>query len=272
MSAKSLIGLTLLSFALAGGVPSYAAEEVTVHQVYLAAEAGKFDQAQALMDQVLREHPNSGKAHFVEAELLAKQGKLAQAQAELATAERLAPGLPFATPAAVQHIRAQIAASHGAARGGDLAPAPRTLPAPANPGMPWGWVLAGLALAGLIIFAMVRMRRRPAAMPGYGPGAGPQPYGGAPQAGPGAGGGIGSGIMGGLATGAAMGAGLVAGEALMHRFTDGNRPNAGNEPQPQPLREQPPAPDDMGGNDFGLSDNSLWDDGGGAGDAGDEWT
>lgn len=73
-----------------------------------------------------------------------------------------------------------------------------------------------------------------------------------------AGGGLGSGIMGGLATGAALGAGMVAGEALAHHFMDGNR-NAADSvtPPADPLNT---ASDDMGGTDFGIADNSSWDD------------
>jgi Tfp pilus assembly protein PilF len=80
------------------------AQDATVQQVYQAAEAGKLIEAQAMMDKVLQAHPNSGKAHFVKAELLARQGKNAEAAKELATAERLAPGLPFAKPQAVQKL------------------------------------------------------------------------------------------------------------------------------------------------------------------------
>ena len=43
--------------------------------------------------KVLQDHPESGKAHFVEAELLAKQGRYASAEAELNNADRLAQGI-----------------------------------------------------------------------------------------------------------------------------------------------------------------------------------
>src|SRR5476649_787282 len=110
MIAKSLIRATLLATAVAMAAPVFAAgADPTMHEVYLAAEAGKFTEAQAMMDQVLRDHPNSGKAHYVEAELLAKQGKFVAAQAELANAERLAPGLPFAKAGAVEKLRTLLA-------------------------------------------------------------------------------------------------------------------------------------------------------------------
>jgi hypothetical protein len=99
-----------------------------------------------------------------------------------------------------------------------------------------------------------------------------QPYGtgAAPPMGP-TSGGIGSGIMGGLATGVAVGAGVVAGEALAHRLTDGHRSEANVAP---PVKDEPNSSrDDMGGNDFGIADNSGWDDNsGGGGGGGDDWT
>jgi hypothetical protein len=72
----------------------------------------------------------------------------------------------------------------------------------------------------------------------------------------------------------------VAGEALMHHFTDANRagndsagrhlaPNADPLSTPDPLFDTPPSNDDMGGSDFGVSDAGSWDDGGAGG--GDEW-
>ena len=101
----------------------------------------------------------------------------------------------------------------------------------------------------------------------------PQPYGTAPMMNPTASGGIGSGILGGLATGAAVGAGMVAGEALMHHFIDGNNNNgfindahaANNDNQESNYL----ARDDMGGNDFGIADNSSWDD---SASGSDDWT
>src|SRR5476649_134942 len=98
MIAKSLIRATLLATAVAMAAPVFAAgADPTMHEVYLAAEAGKFTEAQAMMDQVLRDHPNSGKAHFVEAELLAKQGKIAAAEAELNKSPGLSSPVRFGT-------------------------------------------------------------------------------------------------------------------------------------------------------------------------------
>ena len=103
---RALIAAALL--AIASGTALTA--EPTLHEVYQAAHAGNYAAAQAMMDQVLRAHPNSAKAHFVEAELLAKQRRFAQAQTELETAERLEPRLPFAKQGAVEELKVRLSA------------------------------------------------------------------------------------------------------------------------------------------------------------------
>ena len=298
MSLRSLGAVAVLATAACCAAPAAWAQDPTIHQVYQAAEAGKFIEAQAMMDKVLRDHPKSGKAHYVQAELLAKQGKFAQAGTELATAERLAPGLPFAKPEAVQQLRGFAARAHKApatpaaaiADGKpDLSYERRTPVTPTEEGLPWGMILA----VGTAIFCVIAWFRRKSARPVFQhAGRRPRRHAGSgrrvsaarrrqrafwPRCGS-TGGGIGSGIMGGLATGAALGAGMVAGQALMHRFTDGNGPpratattGAGRRPwRRRPAVRQPPRGDDMGGSDFGVADSGSWDDGGGGG-GGDEW-
>ena len=299
MTAKSFARMTLLASALALAVPAFAAEP-TVHDVYVAAEAGKYTEAQELMDQVLKAHPNSATAHFVEAELLAKQGKFAAAQGELATAERLSPGLPKVNPSALAKLRTlladgqkpkanysqqQPARSNAAYNNGNYG-------AQQSSGIPWGTILIlGGGLLGFIWLASRFMSRRNAqndasynpagynpgggAAPGYAPGAG-YPQQGYPQQGygqPQQGSGMGSRIMGGLATGAAVGAGIVAGEAIARQFTGGSH-DSGAQAAPRndivyddPSRDELLRRDDMGGNDFGVSGG--WGDSGGGG--GGDW-
>ena len=252
-----------------------AAADASLHQVYQAAEAGNYRAAQTMMDQVLRDHPNSAKAHFVEAELLAKQGKIAGAKAELGTAERLDPSLAFAKPGAVQELRERLAPVAVTSR--SVAPAVAPLQEPA---MPWGLILVGVALLGAVIFFLRRRQAPVSVYPaasgpagfGTGFGASPQPYGpgGAVPMAP-AGGGMGSGILGGLATGAAVGVGMVAGEALMHRVLDGGQHANSNTLPMDTARTEAQPQYDMGGNDFGVADASSWDDSGGS-SGGDDWS
>ena len=302
MKAKSFASMTMLAAAMALSAPVFAAEP-TVKEVYAAAQAGNYVEAQAMMDQVLKAHPNSASAHFVEAELLAKQGKFAAAETSLAKAEELAPGLPKVNPTAVSKLRTLLAEGQKPRADYTQKPARNSNTGYANNagsnassgGIPWGTILIlGGGLLGFIWLASRFMQRRAqqngggfdpagynpgAQQPGYAPGGYPQQgypqQGGYPQPGYGQpqGSGMGSRIMGGLATGAAVGAGIVAGEAIARQFTGGNHDSgSANHDQPRNdiVYDNPDdllRRDDMGGNDFGVSGG--WDDsGGGGGDGG----
>jgi hypothetical protein len=270
----TLVLALFLSLAFAGPVP--AATDPTLHQVYQAVQTGHLDQAQQMMNQVLRDHPRSARAHYVAAELYAKAHNLPLARQELNTAQALEPGLPFANPRSVQALQTELSQAR---------------PVHALPGysqsFPWGPVVFVVAGVG-VLWLVLRRRRSPGgfypAYPGqYPPGqypggvptapgapGNPGGVGVAPSVGPG----IGSGIAGGLASGLAVGAGVVAGEELAHHFLDsgrheGSAPPAANEPVDNPENNDP------GGQDFGVSDGGSWDDdpsGLGGSDGGDDWT
>jgi hypothetical protein len=262
---RLLVAATLAAVATFAALPALADADPTSQQIYAAVEAGHLDQAQQMISQVLTDHPNSGQAHYVQAELYAREGKTAQARSELSTAEQLKPGLPFANPRAVQELKAQLGQARGMMTGPTMmrsAPAPRPFP--------WGIVLI---LAGVVAVLLMVFRRRntyvqqyPGAGPGMGgaPGTyGPGGYGPAPMGG---GGGMGSGIAGGLASGLAVGAGVVAGEELAHHFLDGGERSSGGVIPPAEAGDSNSSNSDMGGSDFGLNDpGSGWDDGGGGG-------
>jgi uncharacterized protein len=236
----------------------------SMDQVYQAAKAGRLDDAQNMMQRVLHDHPDSAMAHYVEAQLLATQARYSAASGELQRAESLSPGLAFAKPESVAELRNLIAT-----QGGRVANRASPYVQPASSGSHFGGTLVVILMVGIGIFlivALVRATNRVA--PAMGPG-GYLPGGPAPMVGPGGmpmyptggmpmGGGIGSGIMGGLATGAAVGAGIVAGEALMHHVLDPSRPQGYVPPE----ENMPPAQDNLGGQDFGVSDAGSWDDSG----------
>ena len=267
MLKKAVYGLAALMLiesgtALAEATPS-------IDQVYKATQAGNLTEAQRMMDVVLQQHPESAKAHFVEAEISAKQGQMDKAASELSTAERLKPGLPFAKPEAVQDLKDRIGA-HAS---------PVSAYRPASSGFPWGMLfVAGGVIA--ILFMIMRAISSRNAVATYQPaqpygqtyGQPAQPYGGGMGGGGVMGGGMGSGIMGGLATGAAVGAGMVAGEALAHHFMDGNS-SGGSSGNITPVADSwNDTPDNMGGTDFGISDNSSWGDSSNIADSGDsDW-
>lgn len=256
-------------------LPAIAAE-ASLHEVYQAAEAGRLEQAQGMMQEVLRAHPNSGKAHFVEAELLAKQGLFQKAGEELATAEKLAPGLPFAKPQAVENLKSLLRSGHATATTGakpSAAATGSTFPAatPPDRSLPWAWLLGGLGLVAFIAWAARLMGSRPSPLApataggiGNGYGAGSQAwngnYAGPAPAAPGSG--LGSRVMGGLATGAAIGAGVVAGEAIARHFMQDDDEPARRNLQSDATAGSGSYLNDMGGDDFGIADASSWDDGG----------
>jgi uncharacterized protein len=158
--------VTLGTTSVAQAQSSTAAAEPTLAQVYEAAQAGKFDQAQVMMQQVLVAHPNSAKAHFVQAELSARQGHLARARESLATAEKIAPGLGFAKADAVQALRTQLNATGNGNTGTAVTTRPdarsevradssmgKAAPAAPASSFPWGLALAlGGGAIGLAIY------------------------------------------------------------------------------------------------------------------------
>ena len=229
--------------------------EATLPEVSQAIQSGQLAKADAMMQEVLQNHPNSGKAHYIASELYLKEGKLDAARNAFVQAENLAPGLPFAQPESVQKLQAQLRAG--------------TAPAVTNAGAssiftsPVFWILIAILIAGVMFFMKKRQQpvqvyNAPTANGPYsgapgGPGAYPPGYPGAPSSG------MGGGLMGSLATGAALGAGMVAGEALAsHLMGGGQHANPGNVNNDfnQVGGQVPDAAN------FGVNDASSWDDGG----------
>ena len=286
---RSFGGAFALATLLVWGA-AVAQTEPTMDQVYAAAKSGQLDKAQTMIQQVLIGHPNSAKAHYVQAEIAARQGQLPRAREALATAEKLAPGLPFAKAESVQALRTQLTGTASAAPAAATAVVPAAAPAPPAKSLPWGMILLfGGAAIALLIFLVNRASRprpsvfgnaMPAANPGlngpqafgnqapvpYGPqgGApyGQQPYG--PQYAP-QGPSLGGRIMGGVATGLAVGAGVMAAEAIGRNLMGGEH---GSEASPHAAAPEthyapPDTNADMGGQDFGIQDSGSWDSGGG---------
>lgn len=294
------VGKWLLVAACMGFGLAMAEAEPTMSQVYSTAQAGKLEQAQIMIQQVLISHPNSAKAYFVQAELYARQGNLARAREALAGAEKLAPGLPFAKTEAVQALRSQLAARSAAgtgAGGSAVHYAAPVSPAPSSS----SWALPLLLAGGVIAAGYFMFRRRvPASLPAQavygsqGDMGGPQSFGMGPGAVPGgmqqppygqpvygqppvygqqaAGSGLGGRLMGGVATGLAVGAGVMAAEAIgrnlmgNHNAAPGPVDNFSSNNDYQALERNT----DMGGQNFGINDTRSWDDGSSS-DAGGDW-
>lgn len=269
MSIRRFLSFFLLAVLLCGsGARAEQAAEPTVDQVYQAAKGGDLPGARAMIDQVLGKHPNSAKAHYVKAEIAAAQRDRALARDELATAERLAPGLPFAKPQSVRALRAELdrPAATPPARG---SPPPareaRRMGGAAGEGggFPFGLLLViGIGVFVFIAWRGARKRaeeQRAMMAPPVEP-FGRYPDPGAPYGAPPAGSpygaqqpgyypppqqpSMGGAIARGLGAGLAFGAGAAAANEIGHRIFDHDRGNAtGGHPA-------------MGSNDAGLNADS----------------
>lgn len=290
-SLKRRLGQWLAVAALLGCSLAMAQSEPTLKQVYDEAQAGRVEQAQVMMQQVLVAHPGSGKAHFVQAELYARQGKASLAREALATAEKLTPGLAFAKPEAVSALRAQLSAKSNTSSNlgaSSNRAAPMAAPVAPASSFPWGIVLA-LGGGAIALFIYMQRKKQTPGMtmpqsayanqaPMQGGLSGQQGFGmgnqavnngyGQPQGngmnngyGQPQGNGMGGRIMGGLATGLAVGAGVMAAQAIGKSLMGNDTPadaqpgHASNGGQ-----ENLAGNNDMGGQNFGLNDTSSWDD------------
>lgn len=281
---KLLSKLAFVATLLTAGL-AMAQSEPSMSQIYSAAQAGKLEEAQVMVQQVLISHPKSAKAYFVQAELYSRQGRLDRARESLAMAEKYAPGLPFAKPDAVQTLRAQLTARTQIQ--GKAAPDAALSAIQPKSQSPANWALPLLLAGGVIVASYFFFRRRnpePYAQQQVDPStnglSGPQTFGsgggtmqpayaqpgyaqGVPQQ---AGTGMGGRIMGGVATGLAVGAGVMAAEAIGRNLMGGHN-SAPMQPDRFNNNVEPIATNsDMGGANFGINDTS-WDDGGSA-DAG----
>jgi uncharacterized protein len=277
MSKSLILSAWLCGMALVSASVSQAAADPTLHQIYEAAQAGRVGEAEQMVDQVLRDNPKSGKAHYVAAEIYARGGNFPRARSELSSAEQIDPGLPFVTNAAsVASLKRELAANH-------VPPGWSAYERPhSDSGLPWGSILLVLLGVGIV---WVLIRRRVQGSP-YGSyqGGGVPPVPGQPGYGsPGSPyypGGGGSGLMGSLGTGLAIGAGVAAGEELVHHVLDGNHSSGViNSAGAGELGDSAPQNGDMGGQDFGVGDSNSWSDSSGgdggsfdSGISGDDWT
>lgn len=257
-----LVRLCLLAVLALGlnGVAA-AATDATPHQIYEAAQSGHLAEAQQMINQVLQDHPQNAKAHYIAAQLDARIGDFGAAREQLASARQLDPSQSFASPQSLGELQRQLT--------GVRTEMPRTVvpfaPVVHRASLPWGLIIL-LVIGAFVVFNILR-RRAQSDGPGYGSGL-------LPPGTPGMQGGYGygasyppggSGLMGNLASGLAIGAGVVAGEELVRHVIDGN--GTGGVPPAADLRD-PGQNQDMGGADFGTQDGSSWGGDSGGGDAG----
>jgi hypothetical protein len=260
--------------ALAWALPS-------VQQVEAEVQQGHTVRAEAMMGEVVAAKPGSARAHYVYAEILARNGKFKLAAEEEAKARQIDPDAKFADPAKVLAFeqlldREQLGVSRTpAAPAQQGAVAPMSAPARAA-GMPsWIWMAALAAIAFFLWRGLSRSRAAATGSLAGAPGSvGMPPYAGGPTMNPAApyGSGMqpGSGLLGtGMAVAGGVAGGMLLDELLHHRNGLGNSTgggvfgSGGGAPAPgnDAATELEARPVDFGnGND--------WDSGGGSVDVG----
>ena len=218
LATLALLVLSAAAFAL----PSVEAVQKEVQQ-------GHYAQAESMMHEVVAAKPNSAKAHYIYAEILAHNGRFDQAAQEARLARQIDPQIAFTQPdkfrAFEQSLQREQATAKSQATQATQATPPRVERAPVAPapvesrsGIPgWAWGL-GFAAIAVLVWRLVSAQRRsigpglaggasygPAIAPGYGPVYGPM---GGPAA-------PGSGMLGtGLAAAGGFAAGMLAEKML----------------------------------------------------------
>ena len=215
-----------------------------------AVNAGQLSQAETMLNEVVREKPNSARAHYELGEVLARLGRNPEARQALLEAQRLDPTLKFARdPRHFQELLSKIPAASPSLSSPSKGQLSQMAPAqsPAAPSFPWTYVLVagGGLLAAWLFFRRAApsspargmpMGLAPAggvagggipgtgAAPGPGPATGYGPgYGAPPQS---AGMGMGGAVLGGVA-GLAAGYGLA--KVLGHESNAASNHATGND-------------------------------------------
>ena len=144
------LGLALLAWS-AFALPTLEAVQAAVGQ-------GNYVQAETMMGEVVAAKPNSAKAHYLYAEILAHNKRFDQATAQAAQAKSIDPSLKFTQPEkfrAFEQLLEREQSAAQSARTAKATPAPErkvapvVAPTPApNSSLPsWVWALGGGAAA-----------------------------------------------------------------------------------------------------------------------------
>lgn len=267
-----------------------------VDEVQSAVQRGDYPGAEKMMREVVAAKPDSPRAHYVLAEILAHQRQFNEAAEHVRRARALDPAIKFTDSAKftafeqlLQREQAGVAkSSAGTPAVVNAAPPVRAAPversSSSNGGVP-SWLL----IVGVVIFIWIAvswMRRRtavqsqPAMAGGYGMGGGYGPQGYGPGVPPASGG---PGLMGvGLAAAGGVAAGMLA-EKMLHGHDDQRSVPRDNEaggliPGSFDNGGYNPAADELSRRDVDFGSGDGWGGGdagggdfGGGGGGSDDW-
>ena len=156
------LGLALLTWS-AFALPTLEAVQAEIGQ-------GRYGQAESMMSEVVAAKPNSAKARYIYAEILAHNKRFDQAAAQASQAKAIDPSLKFTQPEKFRAFEQLLEREQAAAQSARVAkanPTPEHRAAPVVTPTPtpdrslpsWVWALGGAA-AGLIAWRLWTGRRQ----------------------------------------------------------------------------------------------------------------
>jgi len=162
-SMKTFLAAAFAALLFASGA-AFAAPSAS--QVERAMAQGNWQQADAGLSQVLAEHPNNAHAHYLYGQVLANEGRFADALKQIEQAKSLDPQLRFTTPSRFAQVEARVraaanrasvpapaATAHSAAN-----PFVQALPSAPAPQRHGPSMAAWIALAVLIVAIVLLLR------------------------------------------------------------------------------------------------------------------
>jgi hypothetical protein len=105
--AASLCALSVMSFTVAVATPAFAAAP-SVDQVEQAIARGDLQGAQSMLDQVVAAHPGSARAHYLDAQVLERNHRYADALTQINAARNIDPAIAFTDPAKFRTVQRRI--------------------------------------------------------------------------------------------------------------------------------------------------------------------
>ena len=153
----------------------------TVDQVQAEVAKGNYAAAEVMMRDVIAERPDSARAHYVLAQVLAHNGRLDDARTAAQRARQLDPAISFTSRqgfedferALAQGARPGAAAATGKLGDRTSVPPPDLAAPPPKPALPgWAWGVGGAVVAVLLwrlLRPLARLRQQEGADGGWAP-------------------------------------------------------------------------------------------------------